>query len=187
MNAKLPGNPSVWVLITLEMAVFLLYFVVFTSGRIEKPAMFEQGRQQLNSVLGFANTLILLTSSWFVVQAVKAAREQIADLVKRYLLLAMLCGATFGVLKIVGYCGDALAGYSITTNMFFGYYFVITGLHFLHVLVGLMVLIICYFKARHGSINNQFLVWIESGGCFWHMVDMLWVFIFPMLYLLRVV
>jgi nitric oxide reductase NorE protein len=99
VKPKLPGEPGVWILITGDMFTFFMYFLVFTAGRIDNPVLFEQGRQQLNATLGLANTLILLTSSWFVVKAVNAARKRIADQVKRYLLLAMLCGAAFGVLK----------------------------------------------------------------------------------------
>lgn len=181
---NLPGEPGVWVLITGDMFTFMMYFLAFASGRLSDPATFEAGRRQLDASLGLANTFVLLTSSWFVVQAVQAARAGLRGGVRRNLAGAMLLGLTFAVLKIYGYVHDIRAGHTITTDQFFGYYFAITGVHFLHVLVGLVVLGITFRKAGRRD-DRSLLVWSESGGCFWHMVDMLWVVLFPMFYLLR--
>ncbi|UWG98717.1 cytochrome c oxidase subunit 3 [Dehalobacter sp. DCM] len=189
MQIKLnpPGDSGVWIPITLDAFVFLAMFTFFTLDRIADPILFEQSRLHLNVIIGFSNTLVLLTSSWFVVKAVQAARVRIPAKVKSNLLFAMLLGLTFGVLKIVGYYQDIMVGHSITANQFFGYYFSITGLHFVHVMVGLALLTICFFKAQRGPVDEKYLVWIESGATFWHMVDMLWVMIFPMFYLLRAI
>lgn len=187
VKPKLPGDPGIWMIVTLDSFVFCVYFFIFTVERMNNLALFEQGQLQLNTVLGFANTLVLLTSSLFVVKAVKAARERIPDKVKVNLLLAILCGVAFGVLKVVGYTLDIQDGHSLTTNLFFGYYFAITGIHFVHVLIGLVALIVCFNKARRNPMDDKYLVWIESGATFWHFVDMLWVIIFPMFYLLRAV
>lgn len=186
-KSRLPGDSGVWMFITMDMFGFLLLFTVFTIARIGDPVLFEKGRQVLHADMAFAMTLVLLTSSWFVVRAVESARKRIPAKVQSNLLAAMLLGLAFGVLKITGYMGDIAAGHSITTSEFFGYYFAMTGLHFLHVIVGMVVLAICFFKARSGPVDENYLVWIESGGCFWHMVDMIWVFLFPMIYLLRVI
>ncbi len=183
-KVNLPGEPGVWVLITGDMFTFMMYFLVFASGRLADPVTFEAGRRQLDASLGLANTFILLTSSWFVVRAVHAARARLRGSVRRNLAGAMLLGLTFAVLKVYGYVHDVMAGHTITTNQFFGYYFAITGVHFLHVLVGLAVLWITFRKSGRRD-DRSLLVWIESGGCFWHMVDMLWIVIFPMFYLLR--
>lgn len=183
-KASLPGEPGVWVLITGDMFTFMMYFLVFASARMEAPAVFEAGRRELNASLGLANTFILLTSSWFVVRAVRAARSGIRGSVRRNLAGAMLLGVAFVALKIYGYVHDVMAGHTITSDPFFGYYFAITGVHFLHVLVGLVVLGITLGKAGRRD-DRSLLVWAESGGCFWHMVDMLWVVLFPMFYLLR--
>lgn len=185
VKPKLPGDPGIWIPITFDMFTFCMYFLVFTLARMDNPVLFEQGRLQLNATLGFANTLILLTSSLFVVKAVKAAQARIPAKVKIYLRLAILCGLAFVVLKVVGYTLDLQAGHSMTTNLFFGYYFAITGIHLFHVLLGLGVLFICLIKARRSTVDGKFLVRIESGASFWHLVDMLWVILFPMFYLLR--
>lgn len=181
---NLPGEAGVWVLITGDMFTFMMYFLAFASERLAHPVMFEQGRRQLDASLGLANTFVLLTSSWFVVRAVQAARAGLRGSVRRNLAGAMLLGLTFAGLKIYGYVHDIRAGHTITTDPFFGYYFAITGVHFLHVLVGLVVLGIIFRKAGRRD-DPSLVVWSESGGCFWHMVDMLWVVLFPMFYLLR--
>lgn len=183
-----PGVRDVWVFIILDAFSFLLYFLVFMAARIENPVAFELGRQQLNPILGLTNTLILLTSSWFVVRAVAAARLLNADGVKKNLLAAMLLGVAFAVLKVIGYADHAAAGHAIMVNGlfgFFGYYYVLTGIHFLHVIVGTALLLVCFLKARSEATDESILRWIESGASFWHLVDMLWVVLFPMLYLLR--
>lgn len=180
-----PGYPDVWILICGDMFFFLVYFTVFTVGRIGSPELFEQGRQYLNPALGFVNTLVLLTSSWFVVRAVMAASERRADRVTRNLLVAMGLGVIFVVAKVLGYVHDASIGDVITTNPFFSYYFAITGVHLLHVLIGLGILAVCVVKARGAAINEKYVLFIESGASFWHMVDLLWVVLFPMFYLLR--
>jgi len=176
---------GLWVLLTLDLGIFMFYFLAFTIDRAGHEALCEQGRQSLNAWLAFINTLVLLTSSLFVVKAVDAARKRLPQIAERYLLRAIFCGVIFSVLKVSGYVGDAMAGHYITTDIFYGYYYAITGLHFCHLLLGLCVLTACFFKVRKGGTDDKFIVWITSAGCFWHLVDMLWVMIFPLFYLLR--
>ena len=98
-----------------------------------------------------------------------------------------MLGFAFIVLKITGWVGDVQAGNLITTNEFFGYYFCITAYHFLHVLAGLAFLTLCYLRSRNAPVDKDYVEWLESAGSLWHVVDMLWVFIFPLFFLLRVV
>jgi nitric oxide reductase NorE protein len=183
-KSKLPGVDGIWVFITGDLVMFMIYFLVFTTGRMEAPAAYDLGRRQLDPLIGCALTLILLTSSWLVVRAVEAAREGSSGRVRTNLLLAMLLGTGFAGLKAFGYVHDALAGHSPSSNPFFGYYYAITGIHCMHVMLGMGLLLICYVKASK-PIDDKYVLWIESGACFWHMVDMLWVLLFPMFYLLR--
>ena len=181
----LPGDPGVWMFITADVTLFCLFFFVFTSGRLADPDAYEISRQQLDPRFGLANTLILLTSSWLVVLAVHAARAGGREEVRRYLKLAMLVGAGFAVTKVAEYTLKISAGITVTTSEFFAYYYGFTAIHFFHFLVGMAVLAVCFAKAREEAIDERYLVWIESGGCYWHMVDLLWIVLFPMLYLLR--
>lgn len=182
---KLPGDPGIWTFITADVFLFCLFFVVFSVERLKEPALYEQSRQLLNANIGLANTLILLTSSWFMVLAVEAARESRRDLVRRNLLLAMLVGLGFAVLKVTEYTLKIQSGITAFTSPFFLYYYAFTAIHFMHFIVGMGVLAVCFHKAGHDPIDHKYLMWIESGGCYWHMVDLLWIVLFPMLYLLR--
>ncbi len=182
---ELPGDSGVWLFITADVFLFGVYFFVFIQGRLADPELYEQSRRQLSATIGLANTLILLTSSWLVALAVAAAREADRESVRQFLKLAIGVGAAFAVTKVVEYSLKIHAGITVTTNEFFGYYFGFTAIHFLHFLIGMAVLGVCLAKARRDAIDDRYVVWIESSGCYWHMVDLLWIVLFPMLYLLR--
>jgi nitric oxide reductase NorE protein len=183
--ARLPGDSGVWVFIIADMGAFALFFLIFTAGRIASPELFEQSRQHLNINLGLLNTLILLTSSLFMVRAVEAARAGARDAVIRNLLLTIAIGSGFAVTKIIEYSAKIDAGIGLTTNEFFTYYFIFTGIHFLHFVIGIGALTVMVAKARRDALDVKFRMWIESVGCYWHMVDLLWIMLFPMIYLLR--
>lgn len=186
-KSRLPGKPGIWVPLTLDIITFLGFWIFVMIMRSENPTMFEASRQQLHANIGLAITLVLLTSSWFVVRALEAAREGIPAKVQSNLRVAIVLGFAFIVLKIAGWVGDVQAGNYIDGNEFFGLYFCITAYHFLHVLAGMVFLILCYLKSRNAPVDKDYVEWLESAGSFWHVVDMLWVFIFPLFFLLRVV
>jgi len=160
-------------------------FLLFMSERFKAVSLFEHSRQQLDPALGALNTLILVTSSWFVALAVHSARAGQREAVIRYLGAGMLVGTGFAVSKIFEYSHKISSGITLLTNDFFMFYFALTGLHFLHFLIGMVVLAICITKCRNDPLDAKYLVWIESSGCYWHMVDLLWIVLFPMMYLLR--
>jgi nitric oxide reductase NorE protein len=184
-SARLPGDSGVWTFIAADMAAFAMFFLVFAMGRVAAPELFEQSRQQLDPLLGLLNTLILLTSSLFMVRAVEAARAGQRDATISNLALTMAIGSGFAITKLIEYSAKAESGISILTNEFFTYYFAFTGIHFLHFLIGMAVLAMMLVKARRDPLDARFMTWIESAGCYWHMVDLLWIMLFPMLYLLR--
>jgi nitric oxide reductase NorE protein len=182
---RLPGDSGVWAFIIADMGAFALFFLIFTVGRIASPDVFEQSRQYLSINLGLLNTLILLTSSLFMVRAVEAARAGMRGAVIRNLLLTIAIGSGFAVTKIIEYTTKIDSGFGLTTNEFFTYYFAFTGIHFLHFLIGIGALLVMLTKARRDALDAKFQMWIESVGCYWHMVDLLWIMLFPMLYLQR--
>ena len=134
-------------------------------------------------MFGMANALILLTSSWMVVEAVRAARTGGARRVSRCLGLALLLGLAFAVNKVTEYTIEVRAGFTPATNSFFSYYYFITFAHFMHVIAGMIF--IAYFrnKAATQAGTARYQIGLENAGHFWHFVDVLWIFIFPMLYL----
>jgi nitric oxide reductase NorE protein len=172
-SAGLPGDSGVWIFIIADMGAFALFFLLFTVGRVGDPALYEESRQHLNATLGLLNTLILLTSSLFMVRAVEAARREDRGGVSRNLALTMLIGSGFAVCKFIEYAAKTEAGITLT------------GIHFLHFIVGIGALLMMFAKSRREALDARFVTWIESVGCYWHMVDLLWIMLFPMLYLLR--
>lgn len=186
-TTALPGDPGLWIFILADMGAFALFFLLFTMGRVGDPGLYERSRQALNVNLGMANTLILLTSSWAMVQAVQAARLGNRQRTVAFLVLALAVGSGFAVSKIAEYAAKAQAGISMLTNDFYMYYFVLTGIHFLHFLIGAAAIVVTLAKARTQPLDGRYRVWIESVGCYWHMVDLLWIVLFPLLYLQRAV
>jgi len=184
-GVRLPGDSGVWTFIIADMTAFAAFFLVFTAGSIESPELFEQSRKQLDAGLGLANTLILLTSSLFMVLAVEAARRGDRAATIRNLAATMLIGSGFAITKVIEYQHKGAAGISLLTNEFFSYYFAFTGIHFLHFVIGMAALAMMLSRAGRDAIDQRFVTWIEATGCYWHMVDLLWIMLFPMLYLLR--
>ncbi len=185
---RLPGDEGVWFFIVADTMMFAVLFSVFIFSRNNAVELFEQGRMTLSVSVGFFNTLILLSSSALVALAVVAAREGSLRETQRYLQAGIAIGALFGVSKLYEYSDKVSAGYAINTNEFYMYYFALTGIHFFHYLAGMIILIVCLVKLKRlsGPDHAGYQVWLESAGCYWHMVDLLWIVLFPMIYLLQV-
>lgn len=180
----IPGEVGVWVFVLGDMFVFGLFFSVFVYYRGLDLELFRASQASLNQNYGALNTLLLLFSSWFVVLAVIDVREHAGRYAARLLGLAMLCGVGFSIVKFVEYGEKLRAGIGIMTNDFYMYYYIYTGLHFVHVIIGLGVLIYLWSMLRTGITSAGELRIFESGAIYWHMVDLLWIVLFPLLYLL---
>lgn len=182
---RLPGMQGLWVFLAADMITFGAFFVSFMLERSKNVALFDLSRQALDINVGGINTLILLTSSWFVVLAVQAAKADRLRQIPWLLALAALCGALFAILKINEYADKLSHGISMLTNDFYMFYFIFTGIHLLHVLGGTVVLGLLWSNSRSGKYNSTNCTPLESGASFWHMVDLLWIVLFPLLYLMR--
>jgi nitric oxide reductase NorE protein len=174
------------VLILGDMTIFVLFFSAFLQARGVEPDIFRASQAQLTPGIAFLNTIILLTSSWAVVMALQAVRRSQLRDAQRLLILALICGAGFIGLKGLEYAEKIAHGIGPTTNNFFMYYFVVTGLHLGHVVVGMTVLSFALRRAGRGVVYTPGNVRaFESGAAYWHMVDLLWVVIVPLFYLVR--
>lgn len=180
-----PGDEGVWLFIIADICGFALFFLLFTAGRIANPELYEQSRQHLDPTLGMINTLILLTSGMFMARAVEHARAGDRTATLRSLGLTLAVGSGFALTKVYEYTTKVKAGITLLTNEFYTYYFAFTGIHFLHFVIGIGALLVCVSKTRRDAMNERYVRWIEASGCYWHMVDLLWIVLFPMLYLLR--
>lgn len=173
----LPGNPMMWILILSEMAVFGVAFVGFAVARMFDPATFDAGQEHLDRLLGGLNTLVLLTSGYLAARGVEAGRADDKKAASRWMLAAAAVGCVFLVIKLMEYGHTLDAGYDINSNAFFALYFMLTGFHFFHVIMGVIVLCVV---ARWNATEN-----LETGTAFWHMVDLIWVLLYPLVYLVR--
>lgn len=173
--SSLPGNPMMWILILGEMAVFGALLVGFSVARVLDPDTFNHSQGHLHSLLAGVNTLVLVTSGFMVAIAVLMRRRDVSA--KLPMLAGMALGVVFLGIKGIEYADLFSAGFGIETNTFFRLYFLITGFHALHIVLGLVIIgIVCIAD----SIEN-----IETGAAFWHMLDAVWVLIYPIVYLLR--
>ncbi len=177
-----PGDEGVWFFIVADMCMFAIFFLLFMAGQAQDPETYRQSRAELVPAIGLANTLILITSGWFMARAVNAARAGQWSIAKRNIIFALVVGSAFAATKAFEYYSKISAGITIQTNEFFTYYFAFTGLHFLHFVIGVGVLLVSLGKIEQTDNPNR-LNWIESAGNYWHMVDLLWMILFPMLYL----
>jgi nitric oxide reductase NorE protein len=177
-------TPAILTFILADLMAFGVFFAFFMIGRRARVALFDRSAALLNADVGMLNTLILVTSSWLVVLAVHGARRGERGTVRCFLALAFTVGAGFAVTKVIEYGDKVSHGITLLTNDFFMFYFVLTGIHFLHFLIGMVVLAMLWFKAGREAVDGPLFGWLESGGLYWHMVDLLWIVLFPMLYLL---
>lgn len=181
----IPGEVGVWVFVLGDLLVFGLFFSVYTYYRGLDPQLFAASQATLSQNYGALNTLILLFSSWFVVLGVIDAREGESRHAPRLFVLGFMCGLAFATVKFFEYRDKLNAGIGVSTNDFYMYYYIFTGLHLVHVLIGMGVLGFLWSLARKASRSEADIKMIESGGVFWHMVDLLWIVLFPLLYLMR--
>ena len=182
-TTKPPGTDGIWTFVFIDMIVFSLFFIVYLSERIRLPDVFAASQANLDPKFGLVNALILLTSSLFIAEAVASARLGKADLVRTRLVLALAFGTMFAASKLTEYAGKFAAGITPVTNSFYSFYFLLTMIHFLHVLAGMVFIAHCLSRAKAETGQPAYLAKLENTGLFWHFVDLLWLFLFPLLYL----
>ncbi|MCG8519841.1 MAG: cytochrome c oxidase subunit 3 [Pseudomonadales bacterium] len=177
----LPGDLAVWLLILAELAVFALLFVGFAVARAFDPATFAAGRAELHPGVGLASTLSLIVASYLVATATVGYRLGRDGTAVR-LWLALLVSLAYTLGKLWEYGQLYGAGYHLGSDTFFMFYFFLTFFHFLHVVVGQGVLLALARKARRPWQDDRDTNAMESGACYWHMVDLVWLALFPLLY-----
>jgi nitric oxide reductase NorE protein len=180
----LPGDPDIWVFVIGDMLIFSAYFAAYILfARGGNHALVLRSQQQLSQNLGVANTLILLTSSLWVALSVSATRAGDFGAASRFVTLGGGFGAAFLLLKAYEWSSKISSGLTIGTNQFFTHYYMLTGVHVFHVLIGLVFLVLLRSELR--SAERPRVKLVEVGATYWHMVDFIWFLIFALLYLLR--
>jgi nitric oxide reductase NorE protein len=184
---RLPGVDGVWVFIGADSVIFAILFLSFMQDRLKHPEVFEASRQTLNMHLGGIDTLILLTSSWSVALAVQAMKRDLISREPLLLLGGAITGLMFMVSKAIEYFQKFTHGINPGTNPFFMWYFTLTGIHLVHVVVGTSLLTYLWVRSRRGTYDHLHKTVPESVASYWHLVDLLWVVLFPLLYLMKAV
>jgi len=182
-RGHLPGEVGIWVFIVGDMLVFALFFGVFMVERGQDLEAFRQGRDSLNTAFGAINTLLLLTGSILVVLAVNAVREGLGRRAPQLILGAMGTGALFIVNKGIEYGDKFSAGVTPGDGDFYTLFFAFTGIHLLHLFVGMGALLYMYRLSKHPQPDGGDLSTMESCASYWHLVDLLWVVLFSLFYL----
>lgn len=178
-----PGQPDMWVFVLFEALVFTAYFTVYVISRTRDLDAFLRSQAQLDLRVGVFNTLVLLTSSWSVARCVQAAREGSDRAALTNAFLTLLFGFVFLVSKVLEWTREIERGFSFTTDEFFSFYYFLTAIHFLHLLIGFGALAIAVHQLR--SPERRCQETIETCATYWHTVDFLWVLIFALLYVMR--
>jgi nitric oxide reductase NorE protein len=177
-----PGGILLWILITLELLTFGIALIVLALSSRENPEAYHQARLMLNTNYGAINTLFLLTSGFFMATSMHQLKKGNYDLSGLFIKLAILGGLLFLGLKSLEYTEKFSHGLTLGYNTFFNFYWLLTGFHVIHVIVGLVILISMYFSIKKKR-ENTLIEDAEAGAAFWHMCDLIWLLLFPMLYL----
>lgn len=181
----LPGDLAMWCFIFAELLVFGIFFLVYAFTRANNVELFNASQLELDRVSGVINTVLLITSSYFVVRAVETIRHGDNQSCARWLVAAMACGGGFLVLKLVEFAAKVGAGISMSTNTFYMFYLFLGFFHFMHVVLGMVILGAIALKARREGYSAHDHAGVETGASYWHMVDLVWIVLFPLIYVLH--
>ena len=180
---------GMWLFLATELLLFGVLFTAFALFRTEYLAEFNKGSEKLNWMLGAFNTVVLLVSSFTAAVAVDAARKGENGRVVKLFGFTIFCGLIFLVVKYVEYSEKYAHGYwpgganFFEYQNFLGLYYCMTWLHGLHVIIGMGLLAWVAIKARKNRFSGAYYTPVELGALYWHLVDLIWIYLFPLLYL----
>lgn len=185
LSRRLPGDLAMWFFILAELTVFAILILAFAVTQMFNPQLFGESRAALDSSIGLALTLSLLTSGLLAALAVEQVRQARQGRAALLLLAALASACIYVVLKLNEYGHLAGLGLGMEHNTFFTLYWILTGFHFLHVLLGMVILAWLAERCRRGAYRTDTHSGLESGVLYWHMVDLVWVLLFPLVYVLN--
>ena len=185
---------GMWLFLLSEILLFGGLFILYSTYRYKNPIEFHLAAWELNRVLGTLNTLILLTSSLTMVLSISSIQKGNRRGSASFLMATIFLGLLFLIIKYAEWTAKIehgiypnsprLLGRSKGEILFYGLYYSMTGLHGLHVVVGILVLSAMLFLMMKGKINENRFIPLENYGLYWHLVDIIWIFLFPLFYLI---
>ncbi len=188
---------GIWLFLATEILMFGGLFVGYVIYHGRYTAMFEEGASFLNWKLGAFNTVVLLLSSFTMAMGIQSAQKNNSKAAVKYLAITLICGAIFMIVKYFEYThkfhlglkpGELLTYATpehANLGLYFSFYFLMTGLHGSHVLIGMGLIFWVLLRARKGEFNSHYYTPLEGVGLFWHLVDLIWIYLFPLLYLIK--
>jgi cytochrome c oxidase subunit 3 len=190
-----PGKKiGMWFFLFTELLFFGGMFLLYSIYRYRFPADFHNGAKNENLVLGSINTAVLLTSSLLMALAISAIRKGQSRLSQRLLASTLSLGIVFDIIKGIEWAakiakgiypnGPTLLKMSNGQILFFGLYYTMTGIHALHVTIGIVAISFMIYYIRKGTVNASDFSRLENTGLYWHFVDIVWIYLFPLFYLI---
>lgn len=180
-----PGDLAIWIFILAELGVFAAFFAAYAFARANNVELFNQFQLTLDRDAALLNTIALITSSYFVVRAVAAIKQDDGKLCMRWLLAALFMGCVFLLIKGGEYHHHFSQGINLRTNNFYMFYLSLTFFHFMHVILGMVILAAVALGAKRGNYSAENHTGVETGASYWHMVDLVWMVLFPLVYVMR--
>jgi cytochrome c oxidase subunit 3 len=188
------GKLGMWLFLFTELFLFGGLFLVYSIYRTKYHLEFHIAAEELDVFIGTLNTIVLLISSMTVAMSITAIQKNQKGLSIFLLIITMLLALTFMVNKYFEWGhkfelqlapgSEVFKTLPNGDKQFFFLYFAMTGLHALHVLIGTVLLAISAYKIKSGGVNQHHFVMLENSGLYWHLVDLIWIFLFPLLYLI---
>jgi len=182
---RIPGSLAIWAAILAEMSEFAIMFIVYFLAKVHQPELFHEGPTKLNTLAGTVNTVIMLTSSLFVVRAVISIRNNQPMKSSQWLWGAVICGIFYLIIKYFEYQWNSAQGLSSATNIFYGVYYYVTFNHFLHVGWGSAAIVWVIYRINTGIYTQDDHEGLINMALYWHMIDLAWITIFPLMYVIR--
>jgi len=184
---------GMWLFLYTEIILFGGLFVLYAVYAARYTSDFIEGGKELNRLLGVVNTMILLISSFSVAASITAIQKEEKKRALAGLGAAFLCGLVFLIIKYFEWSqkidhglfpnSEKLVNGPSGQNIFFGLYYVITGLHGIHIMIGMSLLFVSLVFVQTQRVTHKRFALLENAGLYWHLVDLIWIFIFPLFYL----
>ncbi len=186
---------GMWLFIFTELLLFGGLFIVYSVYRYLNPEAFHLAAEELNTTIGAINTVLLLISSMTIAVSTTTLQLKKKGITLGLLFITLLIGVVFLVNKYFEWgikfehgiwpgSEHLINDFSQGEILFFGLYFIMTGLHALHILIGLVIIAVAYVQIQKGKVNENRSVLLENAGLYWHLVDLIWIFLFPLFYLI---
>jgi cytochrome c oxidase subunit III len=187
---------GMWLFIFTELLLFGGLFIVYSVYRFMNQDAFHLAAEELNTTIGAINTLLLLISSMTIAMSTSTLQLKKKGATLGLLAVTILIGLIFLVNKYFEWglkfehgiwpgSEHLLTNFSQGEILFFGLYFVMTGLHALHIIIGLIIILVAAWRVHKGTVNETRAVLLENAGLYWHLVDLIWIFLFPLFYLIH--